>query len=124
MAFVRWRGQSAQLLTTIYEQGRSRQLLLANLREGYYAPQWVQEDVTTRFPQIEVDWAQVNHALAKGPPSTPPLSAEQWDCVAVEEALRQFATQSSLLPGEANLLRIAAQTLTNWRARQTPTAPL
>lgn len=66
---------------------RSRQLLLANLREGYYAPQWVQEEVTTRFPQIEVDWAQVNHAIAKEPPGTPPLSAEQWDLAAVEHPM-------------------------------------
>ena len=31
MAFVRWRGNCAELLATVYENGRSRQILLANL---------------------------------------------------------------------------------------------
>ena len=120
MAFVRWRGRCAQLLTTIYDQGRSRQLLLANLQAGYYAPQWIKEDVARRFPHIPVDWAQVNHALAAGPPGSPPLSAAQWECSAVEQALRQFALDPDLYPHEVSDLKIAAQTLTNWRARQSP----
>lgn len=120
MAFVRWRGQCAQLLTTIYDQGRSRQLLLANFQTGSYAPQWIQEDVAQRFPHISVDWAQVNRALAMGPPGSPPLSAQQWECIAVEQALRQFALDPALFPHEVNDLKIAAQTLTNWRARQSP----
>ncbi len=35
LAFVRWRGNSAQLLATGYDQGRSRQILLANLHGAY-----------------------------------------------------------------------------------------
>jgi len=123
MAFVRWRGQCAQLLTTIYDQGRSRQLLLANFQTGSYASQWIQEDVALRFPHISVDWVQVNRALAMGPPGSPPLSAQQWECSAVEQALRQFALDPALFPHEVNDLKIAAQTLTNWRARQSRPVP-
>jgi hypothetical protein len=35
MAFVRWRGCSAQLLATVYENGRSKQIVLARLPEFY-----------------------------------------------------------------------------------------
>lgn len=35
MAFVRWRGNGAQLLATATDQGRPRHLLLANLHGAY-----------------------------------------------------------------------------------------
>lgn len=41
MAFVRWRGNSASLLTTVYDQGKSRQVLLARLGSGYTVPRSV-----------------------------------------------------------------------------------
>lgn len=50
MAFVRWRGYSATPLTTVYEQGKSRQVLLTALGDGYRVPTGVREDMTERFP--------------------------------------------------------------------------
>ena len=35
MAFVRWRGNSADLLTTVYQEGRSRPVRLAELGGAY-----------------------------------------------------------------------------------------
>jgi hypothetical protein len=118
MAFVRWRGNSAQLLTTVYENGRSRQLLLANLHGAYYATQSVQEGVAARFPSIRVDWRMVNRALAAGPPESPPPGEEEWDWAAAEDALRRWAVKASPAePREADCLRKAAEILTHWRAR-------
>lgn len=116
MAFVRWRGRCAQLLATRYEKGRSRQVCLTNLQNRYSVPEWMKDEVRTRFPQIDVDWAAVDRALAEGPPGSPPPTREQQDYVEVEQALRQWATEVPY-PSEADTLRAAAQVLVNLRAR-------
>ena len=116
MAFVRWRGHCAQLLATQYEQGRSRQVCLTNLQNGYYVPEWMKDDVRSRFPQIEVDWAAVDRALAEGPPGSPSPTREQQEYAQVEQVLRQWAAEVAF-PSEADTLRAAAQVLTNLRAR-------
>jgi hypothetical protein len=121
LAFVRWRGNCAQLLTTRYEEGRSRQILIANLQSGYFVPRWVQEDVAQRFPEIEVDWAEIDHALAKGPLGTPPITEEQWNYAKVEHALRQWALTPTLRNPDAAILHSAAQILTNLHALEPPT---
>lgn len=51
MAFVRWRGTCAELLATVYENGRSRQILLANL-PGPYASLGTRLQVTKEHPDI------------------------------------------------------------------------
>lgn len=66
MAFVRWRGDSAQRLATVWEVGHARQILLANLHEVYAASVSLREEVATRFPALTVDWAAVDRALAAG----------------------------------------------------------
>lgn len=58
MAFVRWRGNSAELLTSGYEQGRSQQLRLATVGGAYTVAPEIREGATMRFPTIRVDWAQ------------------------------------------------------------------
>lgn len=68
MAFVRWRGNSAELLTTLYDQGRSRQVRLACLGGAYSVDPLVRATVAERFPAIRVDWEAVDRALAEGPP--------------------------------------------------------
>ncbi len=70
MAFVRWRGNCAELLTTVYENGKSRQILLANLPQDY-ASDGVREQVVQEHPDIRVDWLAVERALARGPKAKP-----------------------------------------------------
>lgn len=117
MAFVRWRGNCAQLLTTIYEQGRSRQIRLAVLRHHYVSEEersLVQRD----FPQIQIDWQAVDAALAKGPPvSAAQVPPEHLDWADVEYHLRAWAERARpQWPRDADRLDQAAEVLTWWRA--------
>ena len=73
MAFVRWRGHSAQLLTTVYERGRSRQVLLGRLPEAGGVPLHRRAAIAARWPDLRIDWAAVDRALAAGPPDAPAL---------------------------------------------------
>jgi hypothetical protein len=119
MAFVRWRDCSAQLLATVYENGRSRQIVLARLPE-FYASDLTKMRVAEQFPRIKVDWAAVDRALAQGPPSgvlkqdTP---HEHLDYAAIEHYLRQWADEAEKadLGNDATKLRMAATVLTKWR---------
>lgn len=119
MAFVRWRGCSAQLLTTVYENGRSKQIVLARLPE-FYTSDLIKMRVAEKFPHIKVDWAVVDRALAQGPPSgvlkqdTPP---EHLDYAAVEHCLRQWADEAEKagMDNDATKLFMAANVLTEWR---------
>ena len=121
MAFVRWRGNSATLLATVYEQGRSRQILLAALGGGYSVPTHVREDVRARFPELLIDWEKVNEAMAKGPKSAPPLTSVELSYLEVEQRLREWANQPiTPYPDEARQLLHAAQVLTGCRAREGP----
>ena len=70
MAFVRWRGNCAELLTTVYENGKSRQILLANIPQDYAAG-WVREQVATNHPNVRVDWLAVERVLSRGPKANP-----------------------------------------------------
>ena len=120
MAFVRWRGQYAQLVATVYEAGRYRKITLASLHD-FYASDLAKLHVAEKFPHIKVDWEAVDRALAQGPTlgilkqSTPP---EHLDYAAVEHYLRQWAddAEGAKLINDANSLRIAAGVLTRWRA--------
>lgn len=119
MAFVRWRGNSAALLATVYEQGRSRQVLLAALGSGYGVPTGVREYVHERYPDISIDWDRVNEAMAKGPRSAPPLSNAQLSYLEIEQRLREWANQPiTLFLGEKQQLLNAANVLSNCRGRE------
>lgn len=118
MAFVRWRKNCAQLLTTVYENGRSRQILLVNFRGAFYATDSVQQFVAARFPEVEVDWKAVNRALAAGAPGDPPLTPKEWDWAEAEDALRRWAKDAERSePRSADCLQQAAEILTHWRAQ-------
>lgn len=117
MAFVRWRGNSASLLTTVYDQGKSRQVLLARLGSGYTVPRSVQRLVAERFPNIAVDWSEVNTAMAHGPVGRPPLTPPAMDFLAVESMLREWAQIPSPFRRENDVLVEAANVLVHWRAR-------
>lgn len=90
MAFVRWRGTCAQLLTSIYEQGRSRQVLLANLPDAYVSAS-LRADVIAKFPHIHVDWVAVDVALARGPANHSPVPDSTVSCAHAEHLLRALA---------------------------------
>ncbi len=114
MAFVRWRGNCAELLTTVYENGKSRQILLANLPQDY-ASDWVREQVAREHPDIRVDWLSVERVLARGPKTKPtpelPLTLLQ-----AENLLRILAQElngDGLEPWEANRLNRAADILSS-----------
>lgn len=121
MAFVRWRGNSAQLLATVYENGRSKQITLASLPE-LYASDLTRMRVAEKFPGVKVDWLAVDRALAQGPPPgalKQDIPPEYLDYAAIEHYLRQWAkdAEEANMTGEAIKLRLAAGVLTEWRAR-------
>lgn len=118
MAFVRWRGNSAALLATVYKQGGSRQVLLANLDAGYGVSEAVCRYVTENFPDIHVDWNAVNTAMAQGPTGSAPLTKGQMGFLTVENLLREWAHQPSPFPQECMELLRAAEILERWRTRQ------
>ncbi|MDA8385776.1 MAG: hypothetical protein M0Z88_05895 [Actinomycetota bacterium] len=111
MAFVRWRGNCAELLTTVYENGKSRQVFLANFQQNYASDQ-VRDHVAKEHPAIRVDWLAVERALARGPKTKPspepPLALLQ-----AENLLRTIAQElkGDIFPYQARDLNGAADTL-------------
>jgi hypothetical protein len=119
MAFVRWRGQYAQLVATVYDAGWYRKITLAGLHD-FYASDLTKLRVAEKFPHIKVDWEAVDRALAQGPPGIlkKNILPEHLDMAAVEHHLRKWAddAEAAKLTGDATDLRIAAGVLTRWRA--------
>ena len=121
MAFVRWRGQSAELLTTVYDHGRSQQVRLANLGGAYVVQPQVREAVAARFPGIRVNWEAVDRALAEGPPAERAQAAagvpnERLQWLEIERQLRYWAGMiETRNPENAKALRAAAAVLALWR---------
>ncbi|PSR25977.1 MAG: hypothetical protein C7B46_20415 [Sulfobacillus benefaciens] len=119
MAFVRWRGHSAQLLTTVYDQGRSRQILWANLHGAYATTPSVRKAVAAEFPDVVIDWHAVDQALAIGPSSSPPPSPAQLEWATVASWLQDWAMDRTQgFSAERAALQAAAQVLTAWQARR------
>ncbi|MEM0138965.1 MAG: hypothetical protein QW100_04530 [Thermoplasmatales archaeon] len=119
MPFVRWRGRCAQLIATVYKDGRSQKITLACL-SGFYVSPNTKRYVAENFPGIKVDWVAVDRALAQGPPailktSTP---SEHLDWATIENRLRTLAARADKenLAHEASCLYKAADILTGWRA--------
>ena len=116
MAFIRWRGKCAQLLATVYVDGRSKQLTLTNL-PGFYITEATKHYVAEKFPNVKVDWVTVTRSLAEGPQNlmhekTP---TEHLDMAVVELHLRKWAAEAKVA-NHANRLYEAAGVLTEWRA--------
>ena len=129
MAFVRWRGNSAELLTTVYDQGRSRQVRLACLGGAYTVDPLVRTAVAERFPGIRVDWAAVDQALAEGPPHERAQTAagvpnDRLEWLTLERRLRYWAAMiEPRREADARPLRAAAALLAIWRSSK-PYFPL
>jgi hypothetical protein len=119
MAYVRWRGRCCELIATLYENGKSKKVTLANLHD-FHVPEWVKEEVAAKFPGIRVDWLAVDQAIAKGPPDflTQDTPHEHLDMATIEHFLRQWADDLSKAgrPKEAECLRAAAYTLKEERS--------
>ncbi len=109
MAFVRWRGNCAQLLATITVDGRPRQRLLCNLHGAYRTTPQFRQHITATFPDVSVDWAAVDHSLAQGPPTAIPPSPEQRQWADAAHRLSEWATMS-------RVLMMAADILTRWQS--------
>ena len=119
MAWIRWRGQSAQLMATIWHDGKTRQRYLASLGGVYTVPDWVQQQITDRFPTIPIDWTAIQAALVQGPPGSPSPTAGMLSWAEVEARLRDWVrTGPEGYPGEHEALRAAAHVLESWRARE------
>ena len=118
MAFVRWRGRCAQLLATVYRDGRSKQVTLACL-PGFYVPESTMRYVAEKFPGIKVDWEAVNRSLAEVPPGVlkHKVPEEHLDMASVEQYLRKWAAEADRkkLIDDASRLYNAADVLTKWR---------
>ena len=119
MAFIRWRGPRAPRLATVYQDGRSRQVVLANLGGAYAVPTGVRAHVAAAFPTIRVDGAAIDRALVVGPPGSPPLTAAPWTWVTAAAALRDWARRAAI-PSDRSRLELAAHVLTTWAATGGP----
>lgn len=122
MAFIRWRGTSAELLTTVYKEGRSRQVRLACLSGAHTAGPEVRAEVAARFAGIEVDWGAIDVALALGPPAEQAARAhngwpnDRLEWLHLQRRLHYWAALTDRLqPAEAERLRAAAAVLQQWR---------
>jgi len=116
MAFIRWGGRCAQLLATVYADGRSKQITLLSI-PGFHISEADKKIVAKKFPSIEVDWVSIARLLAEGPSDllekkTP---SEHLDMAVVEKHLRKWAEEAKTAK-EAYLLVAAAAVLTEWRA--------
>lgn len=119
MAFVRWRGHSAPLLTTVYEAGRSRQVLLGVLPEAGGVPLRRRAALAARWPTIPLDGAAVDRALAAGPPGAPPLTPRARTGAELAHELRTWALTTDRV-SEQQALEGAARVLALWAARTPP----
>ncbi len=123
MAWIRWRGQSAPRMTTVWQNGKTRQRYLASLGGVYTVPEWRQQQISERFPTVPIDWVAIQAALVQGPPGNRPPSAAMLGWAEVEMRLRDWArTGPEMYAGEREALRVAARVLESWRAHAAKTA--
>lgn len=118
MAWIRWRGATAQLMATVWDQGKSRQQYLGSLGAEYTVPPHRRRQITARFPTVPIDWDAINRTVAAGPPGTPPLDRTVWTWAEVEwqlEAWSQTGPVGDVY--EQRALQAAAMVLRHWRER-------
>ncbi len=118
MAWIRWRGDTAQLMATVWEDGHSHQQYLGSLGAEYTVPSHRRDHITARFPTVLIDWDAINQAVATGPRGTPPLNPTALTWATVEWQLEAWSeTGPALDRMERQALHLAALVLRNWRAR-------
>jgi len=114
MAFVRWPGGCAQLLASVWEDGGSRQILLANL-PGFAAPVILGEVIAARFPRLTVAWAA-------GPAGRPALTPTARTWAETAHDLRTWALTTEV-PRERTDLEMAVRVLRLWVSRVPASSP-
>ena len=117
MAFIRWRGRCAQLLATVYKDGRSKQITLAAFPE-FNISDHVRNLVKEKHPTITVDWDKIRRDFAKGPPDhlVEPTPDEHQEMAIVENRLRKWS-RDAVERKDARILWDAAIVLVDIRAR-------
>lgn len=117
MAFIRWRGRCAQLLATVYQDGRSKQIRLLTMPEFHITPH-MQELVEQAHPAIRIDWDKIHRDFAKGPPMhlVSPMPEEHQEMAIVENRLRKWSRAMTEWK-DAKILLDAAILLVNHRSR-------
>ena len=118
MAFVRWRGNCAQLLATITVEGRPRHQWLANLHGAYRTSPRLWAQIAAEFPTLVVDWAAVDRALALGPPTGIPPTPQQLTWADTAHQLSVWSTQPGHAAAEQQILAQAAEILTRWHSQR------
>lgn len=118
MAWIRWRGTTAHLMATVWIAGKNRHRYLASLGGVYSVSAGTRAAVSANYPDLHIDWAAIDRALAQGPPGTRPLPPEAWDWAAVEHQLRDWAVQEEVLACERRTLEEAAEILQSWRVHR------
>ncbi len=117
MAFLRWRGRCAQLLATVYKDGRSKQITLAAFPE-FHISDPVRDMVQQKHPSIHVDWDKIRRDFAKGPPDhlVEPAPDEHQEMAIAEIQLRKWSRDAAN-GKDADILWKAALVLVDIRAR-------
>lgn len=105
MAFVRWRGNTAQVLASTWEDGRSKQVLICSLPPGErQITASIKAAVERDLPSIAVNWTSIQEALDAGPKGRE-----------YQEVARQLlAWSADAHPQYSKALRDAANVLWTW----------
>ena len=105
-------------MTTEWVDGKSRQRYLASLGGVYAVSGSLRAAIAAQYPDVVIDWAAIDCALAVGPPGSQPLPATAWDWAYVEHLLREWAaTGPEVFPNERATVQAAAAVLQAWRVR-------
>ena len=66
MAWIRWRGSNAHLMTTERRPGHVVQRYLTSLGGAYSVSTAQRAAIEARYPHVSIDWAAIDEALAAG----------------------------------------------------------
>lgn len=68
MAFVRWRGNTAQILASAWIDGKSKQIRVLSLPPGERTvSKGLKEVVASQLPSVTIDWDEIQTLLDAGP---------------------------------------------------------
>ncbi|MCY0892595.1 MAG: hypothetical protein OWR52_03685 [Acidibacillus sp.] len=68
MAFVRWRGETAQILASVWQDGKSKQVRVCSLPPSQRTiTLGLKEIVAKEVPDVAIDWDAIQTELDAGP---------------------------------------------------------
>jgi len=105
MAFVRWRGNTAQVLASVWKDGKSTQVRVCSLPPGERTvTPGLMAVVARELPDVTIDWTSIQEALDAGPKGRE-----------YQEVARQLlAWSADAHPQHSKALRDAANVLWTW----------